>query len=38
MIRMSHKRVSIVKTMDAFQDGTGDICWEIIKTKDQDLR
>jgi len=35
---MSHKRMSIVKTMDAFQNGTGNVCWEMIETKDRDLR
>ena len=38
MIQMSRKRMSIMKTMDAFQNGTGDICWEMTETKDRDLK
>ena len=26
------------KTMDAFQNGTGDVCREMTETKDRDLR
>jgi len=38
MIQMSRKRISIMKTMDAFRNGTGDVCGEMIETKDRDLR